>query len=422
MKHTSRRKSAKRKYKRLLAALTGAAIVSSALLPGLPITTAYAAENPLVAAPAPTVEESKTPAPVKEQPNKEQPNKERPNKEQPDKQQPNKEQPNKKGDKDRDRDRDRPTEQHKGSGSPVAVVKAAAATYGFDARRDNFTLQSSTSTEAVVLVHTTSGKTFKVLLNKTRDQWRITSVKTIVSGGIHSSDPVEVVRDNAGIFGFDKVKDRFSLLSVAGNKAVVQVKTSGQTFKVDLERSGARWVITTIRGIGNSQYPATYRPASLFGYRTSVTAVPVVPVGERILYLNSNYTDWSWRESGYPANMKLGVLLAKPDPANPLGIPDAIIEKAADIDFGRQLVLYAHIGSVADQGYGIAIERVVQTGNDLTVSVRTKSPSDNRMWFPSVTNEMIPLDRLSLNFNKPIQIKFIDQNGTVLNNYTLHTR
>ena len=413
MKHTSRRKSAKRKYKRLLAALTGAAIVSSALLPGLPLTKAYAAENTQVAAPAPIIEASKAPAPAKEQPNKEQPNKERPNKEQPDKQQ-----PNNKGDKDRDR----PTEQHKGSSSPVAVVKAAAATYGFDARRDNFTLQSSTSTEAVVLVNTTSGKTFKVLLNKTRDQWKITSVKTIVSGGIHSSDPVDVVKDNAGIFGFDKTKDRFSLLSVAGNKAVVQVKTSGQTFKVDLERSGSRWVITTIRGIGNSQYPATYRPASLFGYRTSVTAVPVIPVGERILYLNSNYTDWSWRESGYPANMKLGVLLAKPDPANPLGVPDAIITKAADIDFGRQLALYAHIGSVADQGYGIAIERVIQTGNDLTVSIRTKSPSDNRMWFPSVTNEMIPLDRSSLNFTKPIQIKFIDQNGTVLNNYTLHTR
>lgn len=414
MKHTSRRKSAKRKYKRLIAALTGAAIVSSALLPGLPLTKAYAAENPQVAAPAPTVEENKAPAPVQEQPNKEQP------KEQPNKEQPNKEQPNK--ERDKDRDRDRPAEQPNVSGSPVAVVKAAAASYGFDARRDSFSLQSSSSTEAVVLVHTTTGKTFKVLLSKTKGQWKITSVKTVVSGSIHSGDPVDVVKDNAGIFGFDKVKDRFTLLSVVGSKAVVQVKTSGQTFKVDLERSGARWVITTIRGIGNSQYPATYRPASLFGYRTSVTAVPAVPVGERILYLNSNYTDWTWRESVYPANMKLGVLLAKPDPANPLGIPDAIIEKAADIDFARQLVLYAHIGSVAEQGYGIAIERVVQTGNDLTVSIRTKSPSDNRMWFPSVTNEIIPLERLNLNFNNPIQIKFIDHNGTALSNYTLHTR
>jgi len=46
-------KDVRRKYKRLVAALAGAAVVSSALLPGLPISRVYAADNTEVANPAP---------------------------------------------------------------------------------------------------------------------------------------------------------------------------------------------------------------------------------------------------------------------------------------------------------------------------------------------------------------------------------
>lgn len=406
MKHISRRKSAKRKYKRLIAALAGAAIVSSAILPGLPLAKVQAAKNQEVTAPASILEENQSP-------DKEPPHQEQANKDKPDKAKPNeKTKPN--------RDRDRPAEQPKPSSSPVAVVKAAAATYGFDARHDSFSLQSSSSTEAIVLVHTASGKTFKVLLTKSNNQWKITNVKSVVSGEVHAGNPVAIVKANAGTFNFDASKDHFTLLSESNGKAVVQVKTSGQTFKVDLVQSGGRWVITTIRGIGNSQYPATYRPASLYGYKTPVSALPVLTLSERILYLNSNFTDWTWRESGYPNDMKLGVMLTKPDPNDPRGIPDVIIKKTENIDFGRQFVLYAHIGSVSEQGYGIAIEQAVQTGNNIIVTIRTKSPSDNRMYFPSITNDLIPIDRLVLDFGKPIIIKFIDQQGTVLSNYTFH--
>ncbi|TWH45429.1 hypothetical protein [Sporomusa sp. KB1] len=399
MKHTSRRKSAKRRCKRLVAALAGAAVVTSAMLPGLPLSQAHAAENTAITVPSPGTE-ANPPTEDKQDNNKETTQENAVN---------------------HDRDKERPGEQQS---SPVAAVKAAAAAYGFDARHDSFSLQWNSSTEGVVMVRTDKGKTFKVRLIKTAGDWKISSVTEVVTGGqgngvIHLGDPVEVVKDNAATFGFDAYDDSFTLLSMAGSKAIVQVKTSGQTFKVDLERSGSNWIITTIRGIGNSNYPATYRPASLYGYPATA---PVTTVTNKTLYNNNSFADWTWHESAYPADMKVGVLLFKPESAAIADIPGIIVDKVEPIDFSRQLVLYAHIGSVASKGYGIGIENVVQTGNDLTVTIRTKSPLENHRLSPTINNDVISLDRLTLNFDNPIHIQFVDQKGTALSNYTLYRK
>lgn len=403
MKHTSRRKNAKRKYKHLVAALAGAAVVTSALLPGLPISKVHAADNTAVTAPAPVTEAT---PPAEDKPDTNNDTRETAND----------------NAANRNRDTERPDRQQ--SASPIAAVKAAAAAYGFDARHDNFSLQSQGSTTAVVIVRTDSDKTFKVRLNKIDGTWKIESVVKVVTGGhgdgiIRLGDPVKVVKDHAAIFGFNAYDDSFTLLSMSGGKAIVQVKTSGQTFKVDLEKSGNSWVITTIRGIGNSKYPATYRPASFYGYADTV---PSVTVTERTLYNNDSFNDWAWHEDAYPADMKVGVLLFKPASADTPDIPAIIIDKIESIDFSRQLVLYTHIGSVASQGYGIGIEKVVQTGNDLTVTIRTKSPLENHQLSSTITNDVIPLDRLTLNFDKPVHIQFIDQSGTTLSNYTLYKK
>lgn len=410
MKHNSRRKIAKRKYKRLMAALAGAAVVTTAMLPGLPIPTVHAAENTVVAAPvaAPASDTSTSGATITTA-----------------------NIANIGGDKIREHDRDRHSNRDKenldaknfAAASPVAAVKALAGTYGFDASNDSFSLQWRHGTEALVLVTTVNGQSYKVHLSKDNGAWTIDSVKEVITGSatdaVTTDAPVAVVKNNAGTFGFDATNDRFSLLSITGGKAIVQVKTSGQTFKVDLERSDGNWVITTIRGIGNSQYPATYRPASLYGYQTlGMATSPVVTAGGHTLYSNDAFAGWTWWETGYPADMKFGVLLAKPSGTS--NIPTVIVDKVDTTDFGHQLVLYAYLGSVADKGYGIGIEKVVQTGNDLTVTIRTKSPSINAFWSASKTNDVIPLDRLTLNFNEPIHINFVDQNGTALSSYTLN--
>lgn len=403
MKHTSRRKSAKRRCKRLVAALAGAAVVTSAMLPGLPLSHARAAENTAITAPSPDTEANPPTEEIQD----------------------NSKDTTQENTVTHDRDKERPGEQQS---SPITVVKAAAAAYGFDARHDSFSLQWHSSTEAVVIVRTDRGKTFKIRLSKTADDWKINSVTEVVTGGhddgvIHLGDPVAVVKDNAATFGFDAYDDSFTLLSNAGGKAIVQVKTSGQTFKVDLERSGTKWIITTIRGIGNSKYPATYRPASLYGYRTlGAATAPVTTVTKKTLYSSNSFTNWTWHESVYPADMKVGVLLSKPESADIADIPGIIVDKVEAINFDRQLVLYAHIGSVAGKGYGIGIEKVVQTGNNLTVTIRTKSPLENQRLSPTINNEVIALDRLTLNFDNPIHIQFIDQKGAILSNYTLYKK
>ncbi len=399
--HISRRKIARRKYKRLVAALAGAAVVSSALLPGLPISKVQAAEKTIVASPAPTTEAALPGAGTGD--TTKEPAKDRTN--------------DKDTDRDKDRDKERPKDNQNVAGSPVAAVKAAAAAYGFDARRDQFSLQSSSDKSAVVSVRKDNGKTFSVRLTKEQGKWKIVSVKEISSGVIRGGDPVDVVRSNAGRFGFDTYRDTFSLLSVTGSKAIVQVKTSGQTFKVDLEKNSGKWVITTIRGIGNSKYPATYRPASMYG--TVTTTGPVVVAKERTLYANNNFSGWTWNQGSYPADIQFGVLLAQPVSSDIEEIPGIIIDKVESVDFGRQFALFAHIGSVADKGYGIGIEKVIQTGNDLKVTVRTKSPLTNNRLTATQTNDVIPLDRLTLNFNNPITITFVDQNGTTLSTYTV---
>ncbi len=455
MKHISHRKHARRRYKRLMAALAGAAVVTSAMLPGIPIARVHAAENTAVTAPAtvaevpaaaapatePTAVETPSVAQVPEpatksaaetpaaepaataQPATEQTTRDQKQSGQEERTQENRNQENRNQDRQQDRHND---EQHNAAGSPVAAVKAAAAVYGFDARHDNFSLQSQSSTEAVVLVRTDSGKTFKVRLSKANNSWRVDSVKEIITGGgggvVRAGDPIDVVKDNAAIFGFDAAHDRFTLLSVDGGTAVVQVKTSGQTFKVDLERNGGKWVITTIRGIGNERYPATYRPASMYGYPTLGAATGPVATAAQTLYSTDSFANWTWQESAYPADMKLGVLVSPPAAAAQANIPGVIVDKVDSIDFGRQLVLYAHIGSVADRGYGIGIERVAQAGNDLTVTIRIKSPLANNDWSVTKTNDVIPIDRLSLNFTAPVHINFVDQDGVSLSSYTLQTK
>lgn len=398
MKQTKRKKNIQRKYKRLMAALAGAAVVTSAMLPGLPI--ANAAANTVVASPAPETgvtaagERDKDRTPAQDN--------------------------NQKQSKDREHARPNNKPQPV-SGSPVDAVKKSASSHGFDARRDTFTLQWQSSSEAVVQVRTTKGKTFIVRLTAKNGVWKIDSVKESRDRIIQAGDPINIVKNNAATFGFDALRDNFTLLSASAGKAIVQVRTSGQTFKVDLEKSGGRWIITTIRGIGNGKYPATFRPASMYGYVPGSASRPVINI-QQTLYSSNEFTGWSWNEGAYPADMKMGIVLSTlGSPAN-AGIPRIIADKIDSINFSRQVALYAYIGSVADRGYGIGIEKVVQTDNTLTVTVRTKSPLENYRLSPTKTNDVITIDRSFLNFSNPFQIKFVDQNGTILRLYTVTQR
>lgn len=239
--------------------------------------------------------------------------------------------------------------------------------------------------------------------------------------GHQIGDPVQVVRENAARFGFDARNDRFSLLSRTDDKAVVSVRTKKQNFKVNLSREHGRWVISAVRGIGDSNTPATYTPASMF--TSYVTIPPTSTASERVLYQSNNFDRWVWYEGAYPTDMTMGVFLQSPllrDTVNVLS--QDVLNQINKVDFGRQFVLYTKLGAVAPQGYAIGIERVVQNGNDLTVTVRTKSPLANEIIAVSKTENFITLDRATLDFNNPVHINFVDQDGAVLRSYLLNRR
>lgn len=65
------------------------------------------------------------------------------------------------------------------------------------------------------------------------------------------SSPIELVKDYAGKYGFDRYRDAFTMLSQSNHSASVLVikNTSGQRFKVDLERNSGDWQIVAIRAI-----------------------------------------------------------------------------------------------------------------------------------------------------------------------------
>lgn len=251
---------------------------------------------------------------------------------------------------------------------------------------------------------------------------------TVVSS--QAGDPIQTVADRAGSLGLDS-SGRYSLLSQSDSKAIVRVRSNGQTYKVDLVRRGDNWVVTTVRGIGDSNTPATYRTVSNGSYVTlpsttlvggsTVTVPMTLGISQQILFQTSNYNTWAWAQGFYPQDMSLGVLLQNPRLTGTTAlVPKNITNLVNNINFGNQFALYAHLGNVGSRGYGIGIAQVTQTGNDLTVTVRMKSPIANVASGVTKTDDVIPLDRASLNFGAPIHVNFVDQNGIALGNYVIN--
>ncbi|MDD4600105.1 hypothetical protein SDC9_20927 [bioreactor metagenome] len=364
MKHNNRPKSFRKKYKRIVAAVAGAAVISSAMLPGLPLAKVQAQET------------QKTDQPANSK-----------------------------------------TEDLKTGQSPLNAARQYAKDHGYDTSRSNLSLQWSSNTDASVLLRQDDGNTKRIKLLKDHDKWQVKSLDKVDKTAHNLRDPVDVVKDNAASFGFDARTDRFTLLSLAGPKAIVQVRHNGQTFKVDLIKKGAGWDITTIRGIGDMNHSATYTPASFFPYKTAGTLSPA----QAILYRTNTYESWKWNETTYPNDITFGVILQNPELAS-TSIPGDIRNKVANVNYNNQFVVFAYLGNVAPRGYGIGIEKITQSGNAITVTVHTKSPNNTTDLPQTKYSDTMTIDRAALRNESQVHITFIDQNGRTLSNYTIATR
>jgi len=404
MRQRMRNKAIKKKYKRIVAAVAGAAVMSAAMLPTVSAAAVQTALTPTAGENTATTEQAQPLQPTKT-PAKETPVKETASKKDVPKNEAKKPIPN---------------------NSPVKAAREQAAARGYDTRGANFSLQSSTNSEATVLMRTDSGKEYRIKLKAdSSGEWKIQQITQIKDDDDRdnnsTSNPVSIVKANAARYGFDASHDTFTLLSKTANKATVQVHhMGGQTFKIDLDRSGTSWVITTIRGIGNMNYPATYIPASMFTQKTVIAAPVVDPSNQKVLFQTKDYSGWEWNERAYPTNMHFGIFTRDPrlsDTASSL--PEPVLRSLANINYTRQMVFYANLGTVAYNGYGIGIEKVSQSGNSLFITVRTKSPAlTGTALTASKTYDYVPINRSVVDFTKPVHVSFITPEGTALSWYT----
>ncbi|MBP2653749.1 MAG: PrcB C-terminal domain containing protein [Firmicutes bacterium] len=136
----------------------------------------------------------------------------------------------------------------------------------------------------------------------------------------------------------------------------------------------------------------------------------------RLLLFNTDiYEGWQWRETAFPRDMALGILASDPR------ISGSIVDLSANslslingVDFTRNVILFAHLGATTGQGYGIGISKVVQTGNNLTVAVRFKSPGLEGTPAIVKTDDFVRIPRGTLDFRRRIDILFEDKSGTML--------
>lgn len=172
MERTSaKRKSLRRRYKRYAAAALGAAIMTGAALPGIPvITKTFAAEPPTS---PPAINEQTT-----------MPNKDGWHEHKYDWPIPNDTQ----GwvdnghsyylnDKDGD---DQRSESFQDISSPIEFLKDSADKYGFDSYRDSFTILHQSRRKATIqVINNDTGQRFKVDLERNDADWQVVAVRGI---------------------------------------------------------------------------------------------------------------------------------------------------------------------------------------------------------------------------------------------------
>lgn len=412
MAHKPSRRRLK-KAKRLAAAVAGAAVMTTALLPIGSAAEAPAAADSSALTPPPVQESQIAPAQESQAAPLPGVNDNRD-----------------KGELRRKGPAEETKHQVTASESPIKAARQEAASQGYDTRDADFSILSRGDNEATVLMTTADGS-YRIKLTKNDGgEWAVLSIAATGDRGRDNDrpdrdyrhdliSPVAVVKDNASRYGFDADDDRFSLVSQSADRAVVQVRhIGGQTFKVDLERDGRSWDITTIRGIGSMKYPATYIPAKMFTQNIVVATPVTLAANQQIIYRTDAYANWTWSESAYPRDMHFAIYRLNPSLFDSADIlPDAVRQALAAIDYNRQLVFYADLGSVGYKGYGIGIEKIAQTGNNLIVTIRTKSPSLNSETFTKGYDH-IAIDRSAVDFTKPVHVHFVTPDGHALSWYT----
>ncbi|MDR7866637.1 MAG: hypothetical protein RIN56_07420 [Sporomusaceae bacterium] len=185
-----RRQQLRRKYKRYAAAVAGAAILTGAVLPGIPAAKALAADRPTNLSPLKTVQTTAL-------------------------------------------EKDSRTTVTQAVAEKVQLVKRHRLKRGWHEHNNSWPGPDENQ------IRYEDGRVYyRSDNNRDRDYVN------------YLSSPVDFVKDRAAMYGFDRYRDAFTLLSLSGNQAVVQVTKhdNGSLFNILLERDhDSNWKIADIR-------------------------------------------------------------------------------------------------------------------------------------------------------------------------------
>lgn len=338
---------------------------------------------------------------------------------------------------------------------PVSVVKNNAAKYGFNAKTDSFTLVSQTSVNG-------KGKAY-VLVGRKKDYylveltqrfgpahkktWQIVSVKEVptktkpgkpdVGPGVVGLDYNKVIRWQQNVdAGRDVWRlDPMQVAKIEGSqfygfrdhaeyRVIRRLNSSpiARHGQIDIAviQNGKRYIMILVRPFGSDAGAiwTTYRV-----YEAEVAPEPPVRPSERVLFQTNKYKEWTWYKPQYPEDMGVAVVYARQMQMKAQQIPQSVFDRLNQMDLTDKVALAAYLGGTSSR-HGIGIERVAVKDNQMTVTVRAKSPRLNApdtfdLVYPS---DIVLVDRAVFSKTSPMNVTFIDQYGKVLGKTTVTLR
>ncbi len=334
---------------------------------------------------------------------------------------------------------------------PVAVVKNNAEKYGFDSNKDSFTLLSQVynstakgSGKAYVLVGHDATYYVVQLVQPARSGtnkiWQITSIqkakvstplkpaKPDVGPGVEGLDydriikwqqtvdaghelwrldPLQVAKNQGKNYGFSE-NDQFTIIRKLSSSSLSR---HGQV-DIAVTHNGKKYTMILVKPFGGSG-------AIWTTYKVTGTVIqPGTPVGEKVLFATDKYKNWQWHLPQYPQGTGVAAIYSYELQTKRLiqqQVPQPVVDKLQHVDLGDKIALVAYLGGTSSSN-AIGIEKVTLKDNNLTVKVRTRSPQVGAPMTKDYVHpsDYVLIDRTVFKAVGETNVTFIDQNGKVI--------
>jgi hypothetical protein len=329
---------------------------------------------------------------------------------------------------------------------PVDVVKNNAAKYGFNQRTDTFTLITQISVagkgKAYVLVGHGSQYYIVELTQPVSSGhkriWQIVSIKEAsvtakpgkpdTGSGVVGLDYNKVIKWQQNV---DEGRELWRLdpMQVAKNEGkqyygfrdnaqytIIRKLSSSPIARhgqIDMQvsQNGKKYTMILVRPLGSD------KGAIWTTYRVYETVTqPEKPASSQVVFQTDKYKNWTWYKPQYPQDMGVAVVYTRQMQMRAQQqMPQSVLDQLNNVDLTNKVALVAYLGETSSR-HDIGIEKVVVKGNQMTVTVRAKSPRLNAPDTRDLTSpsDFVLVKRSLFKTDNTMNVTFVDQNGKVL--------